>query len=431
MPEASIRFALSNPGVSTVLVGYSDIDHLGKSVQYASRGVLPSDAPCSIARNLGWICEITMNEILGNLDSLRSAMDTGEFDAIIAMSPENVPYTSGVGIWSQKVIRDRLALVVWPREGDPTLIVATNEEGYVKEKSWISDVRGYRQHADTPIKLLSDVLQEKGLSSGRIGFEPAYLTTDYYLELLETMPEAEFKSCEPMLQRVRMIKTDIEIDILSRGAMATERALMATYSTSRPGEKERDLVARLGANIMQAGAELPSFLFFTVGPNSGYAHPDPTDIELQPNDILKADCGGWFNGYFSDIGRTVVVGKATDEQHSIYNRLAEVHRKTIATMQCGVNANEVYRQNVEFYKEADIEFSLPFAGHGLGLYIHEMPMLAAYDDTPLAPNMVFAVETRVRWPGVQGFHIEDLVVIREEGPEIITTFMDTSRLLEL
>ena len=83
---------------------------------------------------------------------------------------------------------------------------------------------------------------------------------------------------------------------------------------------------------MQAGAELPSFLFFTVGPNSGYAHPDPTDIELQPNDILKADCGGWFNGYFSDIGRTVVVGKATDEQHSIYNRLAEVHRKTIATM---------------------------------------------------------------------------------------------------
>ena len=94
MPEASIRFALSNPGVPTVLVGYSDIDHLEKSMQYASRGVLPSDAACSIARNLGWICEITMNEILGNLDSLRSAMDTGEFDAIIAMSPENVPYTS-------------------------------------------------------------------------------------------------------------------------------------------------------------------------------------------------------------------------------------------------------------------------------------------------------------------------------------------------
>ncbi|MCI0830962.1 MAG: M24 family metallopeptidase, partial [Chloroflexi bacterium] len=97
----------------------------------------------------------------------------------------------------------------------------------------------------------------------------------------------------------------------------------------------------------------------------------------------------------------------------------------------GVPASEVFRQNVEFYKEVDIEFNLPFAGHGLGLYIHEKPMLAAMDDTPLAPNMVFAVETRVRWPGVQGFHIEDLVVIRGDGPEIITKFMDTSRLLEL
>lgn len=372
-----------------------------------------------------------MNEILGDLDSLRSAIDNSEFDAIIAMSPENAPYTSGVGIWSQKVIRDRLALVVWPRDGEPTLIVATNEEGYVREKSWIPDVRAYRQHVDSPIKLLSDVLQEKGLAAGRIGFEPAYLTTDYYLELLSTMPEAKFESCERILQSVRMIKTDAEIELLTHAATATERALMATYSTARPGEKECDLVARLGANILQAGADLPSFLFLTVGPNSGYAHPDPTDIEIQPNDVIKADCGGWFSGYFSDIGRTVVVGKATDEQHSIYNRLAEVHRRTIATMMPGIPGNEVYRNNVKFYKEADIEFSLPFAGHGLGLYIHEMPMLAAYDDTPLAPNMAFAVETRVRWPGVQGFHIEDLVIIREDGPEIITKFMDTSRLLEL
>ena len=134
-----------------------------------------------------------MNEIIGNLDSLRTAMDDSEFDAIIAMSPENVPYTSGVGIWSQKVIRDRLALVVWPKDGEPTLIVATNEEGYVTEKSWITDVRAYSQHAESPIKLLSLVLQEKGLGAARIGFEPAYLTTDYYLELLDTMPEASIR----------------------------------------------------------------------------------------------------------------------------------------------------------------------------------------------------------------------------------------------
>ena len=221
------------------------------------------------------------------------------------------------------------------------------------------------------------------------------------------------------------------MEVLTRAAVATEHALMATYSTVKPGVKERDLVARLGANILQSGADLPSFLFFTVGPNTGYAHPDPTDLEVQRGDLIKTDCGGYFSGYFSDIGRTVSVGRATPEQHSVYNRLMEVHRKTIDAMRPGVLASHVYDVNVQAYKEVEIPFSLPFAGHGVGLYIHEVPMLAKLDDTPLQANMVFAVETRVRWPGREGYHIEDLVVIREDGPEVITTFMDTSRLMEI
>ena len=372
-----------------------------------------------------------MAEILGNLEALRREVEGGDFDAVIAMSPENVHYVAGVQIWSQKVIRDRLALVVWPREGEPTIIVATNEEGYIREKTWIADVRAYVQHVDSPIEALAEVLREKGMGAGRIGIEPGYLTADYYQELLATMPEARFGSCEPTFQKVRMIKTPAELELLSRAALATEHALMATYSTVKSGEKERDLVARLGANILQSGAELPSFLFFTVGPNTGYAHPDPTDLEVQRGDLIKTDCGGYFSGYFSDIGRTVSVGKATEEQHSIYNRLMEVHRKTIDAMRPGVPASHVYDVNVQAYKEVDIPFSLPFAGHGLGLYIHETPMLAKFDDTPIQPDMVFAVETRVRWPGREGYHIEDLVVIRDDGPEVITTFMDTSRLMEI
>ena len=86
------------------------------------------------------------------------------------MSPENVPYTSGVLLWTQRSIRDRLALVVWPKEGSPTLIVATQEEGYCREKGWIEDIRGYVQHVNSPIDVLAEVLQEKGLSAGRHRF---------------------------------------------------------------------------------------------------------------------------------------------------------------------------------------------------------------------------------------------------------------------
>jgi Xaa-Pro aminopeptidase len=372
-----------------------------------------------------------MADLFGNLEALRREVADSGFDAVVAMSPENVPYISGVLLWTQRAIRDRLALVVWPRQGDPTFIVATNEEGYVREKSWIPDIRGYVQHEDSPIEFLAEVLREKGLAAGRLGFEPSFLTADFYAELTKALPEAEFLPCEPLFQRVRMLKTPAELELLTRAALATEHALMATYATVRPGETERSLVARLGANILQAGADTPAFLYLTVGPNTGYAHPDPTDQPVVSGDLIKSDCGGFFSGYYSDIGRTAVVGRASPERRSVYQRLMEVHRSTIAAMRPGTPASKVYQVAVEGYRQVEIPFGLPFAGHGLGLYIHEMPMLSAGDDTPLQPNMVFAVETRVRWPGQEGYHIEDLVVIREQGPEVVTTFMDTAELMEL
>jgi len=372
-----------------------------------------------------------MSSVLGNLKAIELEIAAGEFDAVVAMSPENVPYTSGVVLWSQRTIRDRLALVVWPREGTPTFIVATNEEGYVREKSWIQDVRSYVQHRTSPIQVLVETLQENGLAAGRIGIEPSYLSVDFYGELTQALPEAQFPSCEALFQRVRMVKTAAEVETLTRASVATERALMATYSTIRPGDREHTLVARLGGNMIQAGADLPAFLFLTAGVNTSYAHPDPTDYQVKQGDLIKSDCGGYFSGYYSDIGRTAVVGKASPEQRSIYQRLSEVHQNTIAAMTPGTPASHIYKIAVEGYQRVDIPFSLAFAGHGVGLYIHEAPMLAADDHTLLQPSMVFSVETRVRWPGREGYHIEDVVRITDQGQEVVTTFMDTSNLMEL
>ena len=78
-----------------------------------------------------------MARVKGNLDALRREIENSDFDAVVAMSPENAPYASGVLLWTQRSIRDRLALVVLPKKGSPTLIVATQEEGYCREKSWI------------------------------------------------------------------------------------------------------------------------------------------------------------------------------------------------------------------------------------------------------------------------------------------------------
>ena len=134
-----------------------------------------------------------MTEMLGDSQALQQAIADSDADVVIAMSPENVPYASGVLLWTQRFIRDRLGLVVLPKEGEPVFITATNEEGYVREKTWIEDVRGYVQHRSSPVQVLADVLREKGLSAGRIAIEPGYLSSEHYRELVETPARSEFR----------------------------------------------------------------------------------------------------------------------------------------------------------------------------------------------------------------------------------------------
>ena len=197
-----------------------------------------------------------MPDILSNLALLQREIVESDFDAVIAMSPENVPYASGVLLWTQRFIRDRLALVGWPKDGEPTFITATNEEGYVREKTWIQDVRGYVQHRSSPIQVLAEVLREKGLGAGRIGIEPGYLSAEHYSELTSILPEAQFHSCENLFSKVRMIKTPAELEVLTRGAVATEHALMATYATVNPGEAARNLVATMSRKLTSLSTEV-------------------------------------------------------------------------------------------------------------------------------------------------------------------------------
>ena len=228
----------------------------------------------------GWT---SMPELLGNLDAVKKGIADHGLDALVAISPENVPYTAGVIVTTQRVLRDRLAIVVMPSEGEATFLVAGQEAGYVTGRTWIEDVRSYLAldgpvegppvQGASPIQALVDVLKEKGLTAGRVGIEINYLTVPFHRELVEALPELELAPCEGLLERARMIKTPAELQLMTRAAVATERALMAAYMTIQPGARERGIVGHLAGNLLQAGADMPGGLFLRVGPNTGYAHP--------------------------------------------------------------------------------------------------------------------------------------------------------------
>ncbi len=351
---------------------------------------------------------------------INTSLADSPFDVVVAVSPENTRYSAGVWIATQQTLRDRLALVVWPKSGQPTLIVCNIEADYCRSESWIPDIRAYAEHLQSPIDVLAQVLKEKGLDRVRVGMETGYLSARYWSELVQALPRASFGPAEPVFDQARMIKGAEEIKRLADASLATEQALLSTYLCVRPGETERSLARRLTSNLLLVGADSVPFLHIPAGPNTGFPHPPATDYQVKEGDLVKTDFGGSFDGYVSDRARTMVVGKPTPDQESMYQRLVEVHAETIRAVKPGVAASEIHRIARAGYQRLKIPLDPPHAGHSLGLSVHEPPMLSPAFSMELAPGMVLAIETRVRIPGKYGMHIEDLVEITEDGHRVHT-----------
>jgi len=370
-----------------------------------------------------------MNPPIGNLKRLRTLLGASDFDALITLSPENFPFTAGCFVETQTGIRDRLALTVWVKgEPEPVVIVCEVEEPQVRAESWAKDIRSYVEYHESPMDRVAEVLLEKGVAEGKLGIEMKYVTAAYFQELTDRVPKARFSPCEDLLYGARIIKTPAEIELLTRAARATEKALLATYATIEVGETEKSMANRLAASMRQCGLGHVGFLFINAGPNTGYPHQDATSYQAKPGDIVKADVGGLLHGYPSDVARTAAIGQPSQEQASIYNRLVEIHAETIDMARPGNRACDLYNKAVEGYAKRNIPFSSPHAGHGIGIEVHDAPLLTALTTTEFEANMIMCIETRVRWVQKEGYHIEDLILITEEGPKVITNYFDSSEL---
>ena len=149
----------------------------------------------------------TMHQAVGNLSRLDNLIESSEFDAVVAVSPENVLYTSDVFISTMVDIRDRLALIVWAKGKDPIFVLCQVEEGYVRQESWIQDSRTYNEFVTSPVDVLADVLEELGLAKGRVGIETEYFGVHYHEALKGRLPKLILGSCDKLFARARMIKS--------------------------------------------------------------------------------------------------------------------------------------------------------------------------------------------------------------------------------
>ena len=370
-------------------------------------------------------------EAMGDIAGVTRALAASPFDALVAVSPENVRYVGDVHIDTQRRIRDRLAFIIWPKHGEPVFLVCEMEATYVRANSWIGDVRTYQEFVDDPLAVLAAILRELKVAAGHIAIETAYLAMQYHNTLARECPRLKISAAEPLLAGVRMFKTPREKAQIVHAFHATEKAFLHAFSTVKIGEPERDIAVRLAEAILAEGAELISANHCNAGSNTSFPHMAPSDYRVQRGDIVKGDSGGLFKQYLSNVGRTAKVGTPSQEDLDIWRKLREVHHAVIDQCRIGKTGRELFA----LAKSTQIKLGLPFTyshnGHSIGLNGHEHPIINPHEDIPYALGMITTVETRVRIPGKVGYHMEDIIEITDGAPVWHAKFFPNEELLEV
>ena len=263
-------------------------------------------------------------------------------DAVIANSLENVSYLSGARMVMQRLIPDRLALLLWPADGDPAIVVCKGEDVACRDDCRIADMRSYTEFVTSPMDLLADVIAEKGLAKGRLGLELHSLPASYVNQMRERLPGATLVDCGDLMDQARMIKTPEEIEALAAAGRATERAIRGAFERASVGESEKKVADDIAAGVTAAGADVLNFMFLGTGTRSFEWHARPGATRLESGQVLHTDVAGNFIGYWSDLARTAFVGSPSPRQRDIYGRLYQTHVETLDAIRPGLRAGDLY-----------------------------------------------------------------------------------------
>ena len=244
-----------------------------------------------------------------------------------------------------------------------------------------------------------------------VGFDGAYYSYDDYTVLHELLGETYMQSID--FSDIRMIKDKKELDML----LKADEAFIHLLEDIKPGCTERSLAGRLEYYMRALGSEKASFdTIVASGVRSALPHGMASDKVIEVGDFITFDFGAVYKGYHSDMTRTLVVGLANSWQQEIYTIVEEAQRKGLKAAEAGMTGREldaIVRDSITACGYGD--YYVHGTGHGVGLEIHEMPMINKRGATVLQTGMIFTIEPGIYIPGKGGVRIEDTVVLTEDG----------------
>ena len=366
-----------------------------------------------------------MNEA-SRLRALRRAMSRDSIEALLVTHLPDVRYLCGF-------TGSNAALAVTATKA--VLFTDGRYTAQAKEETQAARVR-ITEPKQTALGEACAMLESSIPKKARAYYDPGYTTVAALAAMRSALKPGRrggfFSPLkQPIVSELRMVKDTDELNRMAAAATLGNHLFDAILPHIEAGVPEAEIAATLEFFARSMGAEAMSFeTIVASGPRSALPHGRATSRKTPRNGFVTLDFGVILKGYCSDMTRTVCIGKAGRSERSAYDAVLEAQQAAVAAVRPGVTCGEVDEAARSLLRKAGFdEYFTHSTGHGVGLEIHEPPRIAREQKQELKPGMVVTIEPGVYMPGRFGIRIEDMVVVTEKGPRVLTPV--TKALIEL
>jgi Xaa-Pro aminopeptidase len=341
------------------------------------------------------------------VDKVRSALETNKLDAILIASSINRRYVTGFTGTAGAVIITK---------NDARFITDFRYTEQAAEEATGFQIVEHKQLIELEIKE-----QLKEMNVKRLGFEKDHVSYSQY-ENYKKVLEVELVPISGVMEELRLIKSKDELELMKKAAKIADDAFEHIQSFIKPGVKEIDISNELEFFMRKQGATSSSFdIIVASGFRAALPHGVASEKEIESGELVTMDYGALYQGYCSDITRTVAVGEINDELKNIYDIVLEAQIRGVEGIRPGISGKEADALTRDYIKEKGYgDYFGHSTGHGLGMEVHEGPSLSFRSDKKLKTGMVVTVEPGIYVPQVGGCRIEDDVIVTETGNERLT-----------
>jgi len=275
------------------------------------------------------------------------------------------------------------------------------------------------QHEATLLEEIATQVKAMGIKT--LGFEKDTVSYGTY-ELYKRVIAADLVPVSGLIEKIRLIKTEQEINIIKVACEIADHAFTHILDFIKPGKTELEVSNELEFFMRRQGATQSSFdTIVASGLRSALPHGVATNKVIEKGDFVTLDFGALYNGYISDITRTVAVGEPSEKLVDMYNTVLASQLLALEKVGPGLTGDQADAIARDYLTEKGYGEAFGHSlGHGIGLEVHEGPGLSKRSETVLEPGMAVTIEPGVYVPGVGGVRIEDDILITESGNELLT-----------